>query len=213
VTVPSALRLGALAWMLALQFFVAQIVVASAWTGPFSLTTRMISDLGNTSCGSARTAKPADRCSPWHAVMNASFVVVGITMAAGALLTRRGFRNGWPASLAVLLFVAAGLGVLVVGLYPENEDPTRHVIGAAVNFVSGNAALILFGLLLPASFPDRWLRWLSVTFGIAGLLATILIASRHDLGLGPGTIERVAAYTISSWQVVAGLALWRRAHA
>jgi hypothetical membrane protein len=211
--VPSSLRLGTLAWVLAAQFFVAQIVVAAAWTGPFSLTTRMISDLGNTSCGSARTARSAVQCSRWHAVMNASFVVVGITMAAGALLTRRAFRKGWAGSLAVLLFVAAGLGVILVGLYPENEDATRHVIGAAVNFVAGNAALILFGLALPGSFPRRWLRPFSVMAGIAGLLATVLIASRRDLGLGPGSIERVAAYTISSWQIVAGLALWQRARA
>jgi hypothetical membrane protein len=203
------LRLGAFAWILAAQFFVAQIVVASAWTAPFSLTTRMISDLGNTGCGPSQRARSAG-CSPRHAVMNASFVIVGVTMAAGALLTRRAFRPGWPRTLAAALFVAAGLGVILVGRYPENENATIHLAGAAVNFVAGNTALMLFGVALPKSPPRPSLRWFSVMAGLGGLIATVLIASHRDLGFGPGSIERVAAYTTSSWQIVAGLAIWQR---
>jgi hypothetical membrane protein len=113
----------------------------------------------------------------------------------------------------VALFVAAGAGVILVGLYPENENTTRHLLGAAVNFVAGNTALMLFGFALPKSPPRRWLRWLSVAAGGAGLLATVLIALHRDLGLGPGSIERVAAYTTASWQIVAGLAFWQPARA
>jgi hypothetical membrane protein len=141
--------------------------------------------------------------------MNASFVIVGVTMAAGALLTRRAFEPGRRSGLAVLLFVAAGAGVIVVGLYPENENAANHLIGAGVNFVCGNAALILFGLAVPPSLRRPWLRPVSVMAGLAGLIATGLIASHRDLGLGPGTIERVAAYMISLWQIVAGFVLWR----
>ena len=142
----SPLRIGALAWILAVQFFVAQFVVARTWTAPFSLRTRAISDLGNTACGPSHRARSGGACSPWHAVMNASFVIVGATMAAGALLTRRAFRPGAPGTIAAALFVAAGAGVILVGLYPENENAANHLVGAGVNFVAGNAALILFGL-------------------------------------------------------------------
>jgi hypothetical protein len=45
------IRLGAIVWMLAIQFFIVQIIVQSAWATPFSLTTNYISDLGNTACG------------------------------------------------------------------------------------------------------------------------------------------------------------------
>jgi hypothetical membrane protein len=193
--------------MLAAQFFVAQLVVASAWPGPFSLRTRMISDLGNTACGPSHRPRSTGACSPWHAAMNASFVIVGVTMAAGALLTRRAFKPGWRSGLAVALFVAAGAGVILVGWYPENENAATHVIGAGVNLVAGNTALILFGLATPQSPPRLRLSAFSVIAGLAGLIATILIASHRDLGLGAGTIERVAAYTISSWQIVAGIAL------
>ena len=203
-------RLGALAWLLAAQFFVAQVAVASAWTMPFSLKTRFISDLGNTACGPYPNPSSVIVCSPWYVGMNASFIIVGITMAAGAILASSAFRAGWRRSLAVALFVAAGVGVLMVGVYPENENITNHAIGAGINFVGGNAALILFGLALPSTPARHWLMWFSITAGIAGLVSTALFVSRHDLGLGPGGIERFAAYTTTTWQIVAGLVILRQ---
>jgi hypothetical membrane protein len=205
-----AVRLGAIAWLLAAQFFVAQVAVASAWTMPFSLKTRVISDLGNTACGPYPNRSSVIVCSPWHTVMNASFIVVGVTMAAGAVLARSAFKTGWQRQLAVALFVAAGAGVLVVGVYPENENITNHVIGAGINFVGGNAALILFGFAVPPSPSRHWFMWFSITAGIIGLVSTVLFVSRYDFGLGPGGIERVAAYTTTTWQIVAGLILLRR---
>src|SRR5262245_16892325 len=138
-------RVGALAWLLAAQFFVAQVVVASTWTTPFSLKTRFISDLGNTACGPYPNSSSVLVCSPWHPLMNASFIVVGITMAAGAILARSAFKAGWQRCLAVPLFVSAGTGVLLVGAYPENENITLHALGAGINFLAGNTALVLFG--------------------------------------------------------------------
>jgi hypothetical membrane protein len=203
------MKVGALAWLLAAQFFVAQVVVASAWPTPFSLKTRVISDLGNTACGPYPNASSPIVCSPWHGAMNASFIVIGITMSAGALLTRRAFAPGLLRSLAAALFVAAGIGVVMVGVFPENENAANHVLGAAVNFVAGNTALVLFGLAVGDHSRRTWFKWFSIAAGITGLVATVLFASRHDLGLGQGGIERFAAYTTSSWQIVAGLTLWR----
>ena len=203
-------RLGALAWLLAAQFFVAQVAVASAWTMPFSVKTRFISDLGNTACGPYPSPLSVIVCSPWHAGMNASFIIVGITMAAGAILARSAFRAGWRRSLAVALFVAAGVGVLMVGVYPEDENIMNHSIGAGINFIGGNTALILFGLAVPSTPSRPWFMWFSITAGIAGLISTALFVSRHDLGLGPGGIERFAAYATTTWQIVAGLVILRQ---
>jgi hypothetical membrane protein len=198
-------RLGALAWLLAAQFFVAQIAVASAWATPFSLKTRFISDLGNTACGPYPNRSSVVVCSPWHAGMNASFIVVGVTMAAGAVLARGAFTPGWRRRIAVALFVAAGAGVLLVGVRPENENIAMHSIGAGINFIAGNSALVLFGLAVPRTSSQRWFTWISVAGGVAGLIAAGLFVSRHDLGLGAGGMERVAAYTTAAWQVLAGL--------
>jgi hypothetical membrane protein len=142
--------------------------------------------------------------------MNASFVIVGITMAAGAILARGAFTAGRRRNLAVALFVAAGVGVVMVGVYPENENITNHSIGAGVNFIGGNAALVLFGLAVPSTPSRSYFAWFSIMAGIVGLVSTVLFVSRHDLGLGPGGIERLAAYTTTSWQIVAGLIVLRR---
>ena len=61
-------------WIGAIQFFVAQVVVQSRWTTRYSLSINYISDLGNTTCG-VYAASGQFVCSPWHAVMNASFVL------------------------------------------------------------------------------------------------------------------------------------------
>jgi hypothetical protein len=94
-------RAGAAVWTLAVQFFVAQAVVQSAWTAPYSLAENYISDLGNTSCGPYAYSAEVSRyvCSPWHAWMNASFVALGLTIVVGAALVRGALpRGGRPRS-------------------------------------------------------------------------------------------------------------------
>lgn len=200
-------RLGALAWFSAVQFFIAQVVVALAWFRPYSLKHDYISNLGDTSCGPDAVAAVAGVCSPRHALMNASFIAIGITMALGGLLAREAFVPGWRRALAVGFFCLAGAGVVLVGANPENQWTEAHAFGAGLNFLFGNVALVLFGLALPAS--RRALSRLSVVSGVVGLAGTVLFVAGIYLGLGVGGMERVAAYPMSTWQVMAGIALWR----
>lgn len=208
----SSIRAGAIAWIVAVQFFVTQVVVASAWSRPFSLRLDYISDLGNTACGPYPAGSTNLVCSPWHAAMNLSFIVLGITMIVGARLTRSVFPAGWVRSVAASLFAMAGVGVILVGIYPENTDNARHVVGAGVNFVAGNIAMIIYGLAL-AQQPERHraLMQFSLVTGTLGLLATLLFVTGQFLGLGLGGMERVAAYPMTVWQIVAGIALLRSA--
>jgi hypothetical protein len=67
------LRLGALLWLLTLQFFVVETVAQLRGQGPYSRADDVISDLG--------TAH-----SPAHTLMNLSFVVQGALIIGGALL-------------------------------------------------------------------------------------------------------------------------------
>jgi hypothetical membrane protein len=205
-----AVRTGAIAWVLAVQFFITQVVVAPAWPRPFSLANDYISDLGNTVCQSYPVGVDRLVCSPWHLAMNTSFMVLGVTMMVGAFFTRRAFPDGWVATLAAVLFSLAGIGVFVVGVYPENTDNARHVLGAGLNFTAGNIAMIVFGLALaqrPAAYPS--LRRFSLFSGALGLAATLLFTSGHYLGIGLGGMERVAAYPMTVWQIVAGTAFLR----
>lgn len=208
----SSIRAGAIAWIVAVQFFVTQVVVASAWSRPFSLRLDYISDLGNTACGPYPAGGTHLVCSPWHAAMNLSFIVLGITMIVGARLTRSVFPAGWVRRVAVSLFAMAGVGVILVGIYPENTDNARHVMGAGLNFVAGNIAMIVYGLAL-AQQPHRHRRLMqfSIFAGTLGMLATLLFVTGQFMGIGLGGMERVAAYPMTVWQIVAGIALLRRA--
>jgi hypothetical membrane protein len=71
-------------------------------------------------------------------------------------------------------------------------------------------ALVLFGLAVPSTSIRPLFIWFSITAGIMGLVSTALFVVRQDLGLGPGGIERLAAYTTATWQIVAGLVVLRR---
>ena len=210
VSTVSTVRAGALAWVIAVQFFVTQVVVATAWSRPFSLTSDYISDLGNTACGAYPAGSTHLVCSPWHLAMNTSFMVLGITMVVGALLTRDAFPRGWVRTLAMGLFTLAGAGVFVVGVYPETTENARHVLGAGLNFVAGNIAMIVYGLAL-AQRPGVQVARVRVSLvtGTLGMLATLLFVSGHFLGIGLGGMERVAAYPMTVWQIVMGVALLR----
>ncbi len=167
--------------MLAIQFFIAQLIVQSAWTTPFSLTTNYISDLGNTACGPYPVASNMYVCSPWHAWMNASLVLLAL----------------------------AGPGEILVGLFPENVNITPHTIGAAAHFVSGNLGILVLGIAIAATRRQIRLAVYSIILGSVGLLATALFVSGNYLGTGIGGMERIAAYPLPLWLIVAGISLLR----
>ena len=68
--------------------------------------------------------------SPLHWVMNGSFVLQGVLISVGAILMRRLFPAKWSYRVALLLFLVSGLGVLVVGLVPEDRDAQVHRLAA-----------------------------------------------------------------------------------
>lgn len=169
-------KLGALALALAgLFFFVGQFVVQAAWTTPFSWAENTISDLGTAA-------------SPWHTLMNAVFVTNGVLLAVGSVTQFRG--------AARYLLLAAAIGSVLVGAAPSDVAENPHVVGAALVFVVGNLGMIAAGPAAP--------RWVPVLFGVVGLVATVLFATRADLGLGVGGMERVAVYPLFAWFLIEG---------
>lgn len=168
-------KVGACLWLLCLQFFIAEQIARMGWTGHYSMRRDYISDLG--AAGSSL-----------HRVMNGSFVLQGLLILFGAVLLRRLLPR-----IAVALLAIAGLGVLVVGLVPEDTNARLHLQGAAAHFLGGNLAIILLA--------KRWKSWITFAAGSIGLLATLALAF-HGMGPNTGTVERLAAYPlplILSW--------------
>lgn len=201
-------RLGAVVWICAVQFFVVQAVVQSAWTTPFSLSENFISDLGNTSCGPYPAGAATYVCSPWHAAMNTSFFVQGWIILLGGAMLYRTFPSGRLRSMGFALLATAGPGLMLVGLFAENENLPPHKLGAGLQFVLGNLGIALLGVLLARAGRSPWLGAFSVLCGVVGVLATWLLVTDRFLGLGVGGIERFAAYPLPLWLVVMGLVAW-----
>ena len=198
--------------MLCVQFFVAEQVVRHAWQLPYRFALNYVSDLGAVHCD-------AVVCSPLHGVMNASFVLQGVLIGGGAMLLRRRFSPQPAYTVAFGLLVVCGLGVLTVGLAPEDVRNGLHVAGATAHFIAGGLAMLTLGVLLLRDARRRALGgWLSVAMGLAVLGATALLGLRStpvwaSFGLGVGAVERVAAYGIPLWMMGMGAALRGRAPA
>lgn len=195
-------RAAGVVWMSAVQFFLAQIVVQSAWTTPFSLADNFVSDLGNTVCGMYNGLYV---CSPWNVWMNISFSLQGIIILTGTILARPLFHREPLRMPVFILLILTGLGMIGVGIFPENVNNTGHVIAAGIQFVTGNLALILIGVTGKTVGLKRGWFTASVLLGIAGLAATLLFVNGYGLGLGVGGMERIAAYTFPVWLIAAGL--------
>ncbi len=189
----SRYRWGGLAWVLTLQFFVVEAIAAARYGG-YSYSADVISDLG--------TAGSAARL-----LMNGSFVLQGVLIAAGVLLLGPGLA-GNGGRLARVLLVLAGLGVLLVGLVPSDGNATVHEVAAAVHLLAGAIGLIAVAYAVrPRS---EGLGTTLAVLGLVGVVGTIFFGSAVFLGLGEGGMERVAAYVIPIGLAVAGAALWRQ---
>jgi hypothetical membrane protein len=200
-------RWGAVVWISAVQFFIAQIVAQAAWTAPFSLRSNFISDLGNTVCGFFPTGSESYVCSPWHAGMNASFIFLGLTIVLGIALLCEFFPKGTARTAGCGLLIAAGLGNVAVGVFPENENGLGHKLGAVIYFILGNIGMVSLGFALRRDRDRSGLAAFSRVSGAVGLSATALFLSDHYLGIGIGGMERVAAYPLPIWLIAAGLAI------
>jgi hypothetical membrane protein len=202
---------GGIIWICAAQFFVAQVIAQSQWTTPFSLATNYISDLGNTTCGLYPAVTGLYVCSPWHTLMNISFSLQGVIILLGAVLARPVMAARGLGALVFPLLVVTALGMLGVGLFPEDVNNRAHVASAGTQFITGNVAMIVFGITASSVKLGRAFAVISVAFGVTGLLATAIFSQGYGLGLGIGGLERVAAYTLPVWLITAGARIVRRA--
>lgn len=195
--------LGPTIWMLSIQYYLIQVEAAMAWKTPFSYLHNTISDLGNTGCGhyGGRVV-----CSPLHSLMNASFITLGVTMALGALLIYQEFKESRASLVGFSAMAIAGVGTVLVGLFPENSISIVHTTGAFLPFFIGNLGIVVLGSALDV---PKSLRIYTLFSGIVALGAFGLFVTHHYLGLGIGGMERLTAYPQTMWLIVFGIYISR----
>ena len=142
-------------------------------------------------------------CSPWHALMNATFVVVGVALAMGPVLSRRALPP-----LAVVLLVVAGVSSAGVGLAPLDTSGGLHTLVALPLFVTQPLALLLLGSTRRRGGQRGWGIALlgSGALALAGAVAFgfTLVASQEG-----GLYVRIALWPCHLGLAVLGVALWR----
>jgi hypothetical membrane protein len=201
--------LGPAIFTAAALYFVIQIIVAWVFFPSYNLISNSISDLGETSCG-GYGSPPI--CSPrWWLMDYAGFVLLGLIMMIGSALLYHEFTERIPRERRAAMFGFAlmglgGFGAILVGLFPENENQTMHIVGAFLAIAIGNIAIFVLGALL--TLPESMRRSMLI-FSSTALAALICFASHKDFGIGAGTMERVAAYPVTIWLIAFGLYIWR----
>jgi hypothetical membrane protein len=186
------LRWGALAWLLTLQFFVVEAIAQSRYEGPYSRADDVISALGAADSAAA-------------ALMNASFVVQGVLILAGALLLRPALLNV-AGEVAPVLLGGAAVGVLLVGVFRTDGNSTIHAIGAVLYLLGGGLGLIALAYAVrPRS---EALGTVLALLGLLGTAATVFFLTGVTRYLGEGGTERVAGYVLPIGLAVAGAVLW-----
>ena len=194
---------GPVFWILSIQYYLVQLVVALAWSPPYGLSSNTISDLGNTTCG---TYSMRLVCSPLHGLMNTSFIILGLAMVIGAELIYQEFKDSLGSLVGFAAMAAAGIGTLLVGIFPENSVSSLHFLGALLALLVGNLGLVVLGISLDI---PRSLRVYTIASGSGSLVALELFANHTYLGLGLGGMERLAAYPQTMWLIVFGLYISR----
>lgn len=189
-------KVAAILWVSQIQYFIVQVVVARSWPEGYSWPKNYISDLGNSDM------------SPLFAVMNVSFVVLGLTMAGGAALLAARLGVGLGAQIGFGLVGLGGIGTIVVGLFPENSISAVHVAGAALPFLVGNVGMLVLGLTLRVV--PRWLQLFTAGSGVVTLVALALFFAHIYLGIGRGNMERLVSYPQTVWMIVFAVWLLRR---
>ncbi|MDN5667084.1 DUF998 domain-containing protein [Arthrobacter russicus] len=212
---------GAWSVISVLQIFLAEFVVSLAWAGrsAYSPIFNVISDLGAAHCGiyNGRSV-----CSPLNWVMNGSFVLQGLGMLLGGLLlssTLLGvaahFHGAEPPQLRAAhwvrgFLVVCGIGVMAVGIFPEDTIGPLHYLGAALFFVCGSIAQFLLWWIW---YRRSWSSWILLLSGIVAVVATILFTVFSlwlDVpGFPGGLVERLIVYPVVIGFAVVGMTVAR----
>jgi len=198
---------GGAVWLCGIQFFIVQVIAQSRWTTPYSLSANYISDLGNTVCANYPPGSAAYVCSPLHALLNLSFSGQGVTIVGGLAFVGGRLGRSLIGKILIALLVLTAVGMVGVGLFPENTDNQAHVTAAGLQFVTSNLAVMAASSRGVVPGTGRIYSLASLIFGCVGLAATCLFPIGVHLGLGIGGMERVAAYTFPVWLAVTGLLL------
>lgn len=203
-------KLAPICWLVTVQYFVAQIVVAIAAKSIYNWGTDPISYLGITECG---VYGGVYVCSPLHALFNWSLIGLGVAMGIGTFLFHEQFHKTLGTSLGFSALAVAAVGSLLVGLFPANTLMAVHKFGSGLAFLGALVGLLALGISLHEL--PRFLRYLTIVSAVIILTGLLHLSLVFFTGIGfKGVAERTISYTEIVWLFVFGLyfLVWQLRH-
>jgi len=207
----AALRAGAVLLLAGpLVSWLAEFITAAAWQHPhYAPLYNWVSHLGLT--GPRQVAFGQVGNSPLGAVMDAGWVLYGVSLIVGTLLTFD-VRRGGRAAVIVVVGIIAGIGVSLVGMFQGSNANVAsglinfHQFGAQGVIIAGNIMAILVGAAASRIGLPRARGTLSVLLGIFGLAMFVVFMADVFTGwaFNIGMFERGAIYPIMIGHVVLG---------
>lgn len=188
---------ASVAWSAVVLCLVAQLVTEAEMRTPYSPLRDAISDLGVTTC-------TPQICSPWFWMVDGSFVLLGLCLAVGGVLSHLSaprHRLWWGAWAATAALVVGGTGMAIVGLVPENVHFWIHVGGALSGLVGANVGTLFAGWALLRARGHRVTGSSAIVVGLvgfAGSALSVLVFGKYLptlLGVGGG-LERLGVWPL-----------------
>ena len=121
-------------------------------------------------------------------------LVVRVEATAAAYLLRAELGR-----LGAALIAVAAVGVMGVGIFPEDYG-APHGISALVTFLFGGIAVMIMGARRGGVYMP-----LGIAMGVTALAALALFVPRVQTPLGIGGVERLIAYPILIFFILYGL--------
>jgi hypothetical membrane protein len=199
-------RAAGIVWVTVLICLIAQIATQFGMRTPYNPLVQAISDLGQ------RTCTP-QFCSPWFWMLDLSFVLLGLSLALGGWLSHISApRLWWGSWVATVALSVAGVGMAVVGFFPEDVHFWIHVSGAIAGLVGGNVGMAFAGWALFHVRGHRPTGGTAMVVGAVGVAASVLSivvfggSLRILTGVGGG-LERVGVEPLLLIMAISGGAL------
>ena len=187
--VDGSVRVGAILIGVGTVQFVVAMAIAQSGYAHYSLLSNYISDLGNTAT------------SPLHDVFNASIIALGVLGFVGILAAWSGFPRGGRRLTGLSLLLVASSAAVLVGLFPENVNPTVHDLASLVVFALGGLGLVIMGTAMAPTTHWSSYRGASYLLGAITLLSLGYYAPTQTTSstFDPGLIERLIVAPILVW--------------
>ncbi len=216
-------RKAGLIWLFATaQFIIAMAITQMAYGcanygGCYNLLSNPISNLGSSGIQNgnppyftyqgSRISWPS---SPLWFIFNFSLALFGLLLVCGMFLAEELFRKGAWHSVWSILFAAAGIGAMGVGLFPEDLLLSLHGVSALIAFVCSGASLVAASMAMRKDrrWSGGWQKYTmlsglaSLAFAVILMLPDFGVIQRWPVigdGLGFGGLERLIILPVILW--------------